>query len=54
MLAIAHRTPRTAADCQRLADSGAAAFEIDLQFIGAFGALPSTGKATVGLMWHIH
>ena len=26
----------------------------DLQFIGAFGALPSTGKATVGLMWHIH
>ena len=26
----------------------------DLQFIGAFGALPSTGKATVGLMWHMH
>src|SRR6185436_11238730 len=28
-----HRTPRTAADCQRLADSGAAVFEIDLQFM---------------------
>lgn len=26
----------------------------DLQFIGAFGALPSTGKATVGLMWHLN
>ncbi len=33
MLAIAHRTPRTAADCQRLAESGAAVFEIDLQFM---------------------
>ena len=33
VLAIAHRTPRTAADCQRLADAGAAVFEIDLQFI---------------------
>jgi hypothetical protein len=33
VLAIAHRTPRTAADCQRLADLGVGAFEIDLQFI---------------------
>ena len=33
VLAIAHRTPRTAADCQRLADSGAAVFEVDLQFM---------------------
>ena len=33
VLAIAHRTPRSAADCQRLADSGAAVFEIDLQFM---------------------
>jgi hypothetical protein len=33
VLAIAHRTPRTAPDCQRLADSGAAVFEIDLQFL---------------------
>jgi hypothetical protein len=33
VLAIAHRTPRTAADCQRLADLGVAAFEIDLQFM---------------------
>ncbi len=33
MLAIAHRTPRTAAECQRLADAGAAVFEIDLQFL---------------------
>jgi hypothetical protein len=33
VLAIAHRTPRTAADCQRLADLGVAAFEIDLQFL---------------------
>jgi hypothetical protein len=33
VLAIAHRTPRTAAECQRLADAGAAAFEIDLQFL---------------------
>ena len=34
MLAIAHRTPRTAADCQRLADLGVSVFEIDLQFLG--------------------
>jgi hypothetical protein len=33
VLAIAHRTPRGAADCQRLADLGVAAFEIDLQFL---------------------
>jgi hypothetical protein len=33
VLAIAHRTPRTAADCQRLADLGVAVFEIDLQFL---------------------
>ena len=33
VLAIAHRTPRTAADCQRLADAGAAVFEVDLQFM---------------------
>ena len=33
MLAIAHRTPRTAADCRRLADLGVAVFEIDLQFL---------------------
>jgi hypothetical protein len=33
VLAIAHRTPRTAADCQRLADLGVSAFEIDLQFL---------------------
>ena len=33
MLAIAHRTPRTAADCRRLADSGVSVFEIDLQFM---------------------
>ena len=33
MLAIAHRTPRTAADCQSVADSGASIFEIDLQFM---------------------
>lgn len=33
MLAIAHRTPRTAADCRRLVDSGASVFEIDLQFM---------------------
>lgn len=33
VLAIAHRTPRTTADCQRLADSGASVFEIDLQFM---------------------
>jgi outer membrane immunogenic protein len=26
----------------------------DLQGIGAFGSMPSTGKATVGLIWHIH
>ena len=33
VLAIAHRTPRTAADCQRLADLGVSVFEIDLQFM---------------------
>jgi glycerophosphoryl diester phosphodiesterase len=33
VLAIAHRTPRTAAACQRLADLGVAVFEIDLQFL---------------------
>jgi hypothetical protein len=33
VLAIAHRTPRTAEDCQRLADAGASVFEIDLQFL---------------------
>jgi hypothetical protein len=33
VLAIAHRTPTTAADCQRLADAGAAVFEVDLQFL---------------------
>jgi hypothetical protein len=33
VLAIAHRTPRTAADCQRLADLGASVFEVDLQFL---------------------
>ena len=33
MLAIAHRTPRTAKACQRLADLGVAVFEIDLQFL---------------------
>ena len=33
VLAIAHRTPRTAEDCQRLADAGASVFEIDLQFM---------------------
>jgi hypothetical protein len=33
VLAIAHRTPRTAVECQRLADDGAAVFEIDLQFL---------------------
>ncbi|MBN9304268.1 MAG: hypothetical protein BGO82_18000 [Devosia sp. 67-54] len=26
----------------------------DLQFIGAFGGLPSTAKATAGLLWHIN
>jgi outer membrane immunogenic protein len=26
----------------------------DLQIIGGFGAWPSTGKATVGLMWHLN
>lgn len=34
MLAIAHRTPRTAADCARLADLGVSVFEVDLQFLG--------------------
>lgn len=33
VLAIAHRTPRTAAGCRRLADLGVAVFEIDLQFL---------------------
>lgn len=33
VLAIAHRTPRTAADCQRLADLGVSVFEVDLQFM---------------------
>ncbi|HEY6745763.1 MAG TPA: hypothetical protein VI357_08580 [Mycobacteriales bacterium] len=33
VLAIAHRTPRTAADCQRLADLGVSVFEVDLQFL---------------------
>jgi hypothetical protein len=33
VLAIAHRTPRTAADCQRLAELGVSAFEVDLQFM---------------------
>ena len=31
MLLIAHRTPRTARECQELADLGAGAFEIDVQ-----------------------
>lgn len=33
MLAIAHRTPRTAADCRRLAGLGVSVFEVDLQFL---------------------
>ncbi len=33
VLAIAHRTPRTAADCSRLADLGVSVFEVDLQFL---------------------
>jgi hypothetical protein len=33
VLAIAHRTPRTAADCQRLAELGVSVFEVDLQFM---------------------
>lgn len=33
MLAIAHRTPRTASDCDRLAGLGVAVFEVDLQFL---------------------
>jgi hypothetical protein len=33
VLAIAHRTPRTAADCRRLADLGVSVFEVDLQFL---------------------
>lgn len=33
MLAIAHRTPRTAAGCRRLADLGVSVFEVDLQFL---------------------
>jgi hypothetical protein len=33
VLAIAHRTPSTAADCQRLTDLGVSVFEVDLQFL---------------------
>lgn len=33
MLAIAHRTPRTAAGCARLAGAGVSVFEVDLQFL---------------------
>lgn len=33
MLAIAHRTPRTAAGCARLAGLGVSVFEVDLQFL---------------------
>jgi hypothetical protein len=33
VLAIAHRTPGTAQDCQRLADLGVSAFEVDVQFL---------------------
>jgi hypothetical protein len=33
VLAIAHRTPRTSQDCQRLADLGVSVFEVDLQFM---------------------
>jgi hypothetical protein len=33
VLAIAHRTPATAADCDRLAALGVSVFEVDLQFL---------------------
>ena len=33
VLAIAHRTPRTAAGCARLADLGVSVFEVDVQFL---------------------
>lgn len=33
MLAVAHRTPRTAAGCRELADLGVTVFEVDLQLL---------------------
>jgi hypothetical protein len=37
-----------------MALSGPLSLRGDLQIIGGWGALPSTGRATVGLLWHMN
>jgi hypothetical protein len=54
VLAIAHRTPRTAADCQRLADLGVSVFEVDLQFLAGAPVVSHFLPPLRGLPWVRH
>ena len=54
MLAIAHRTPRTAQGCARLAALGVGAFEVDLQFLAGVPVVSHYLPLLPALPWLRH